>query len=149
MNPRRDGHAWERYVVSWLSDIFNLEKLSRKNEVTAQIATSRAMSKGLDNRGIDIWFGQVPEYIDRLKIQCKKTLNKAKNTVNIDIASLYSMQGLLPTDIPLLYTRVTEKRGKRQKIVHEVVTMDIKTFNKFLKCYERVLSESSHESKLS
>ena len=127
---RRTGLDWERDVVSWFSTNFGLEKFSRGNEATAQVASSRMMSKALDNQKVDIWFDA--PFFEKLKIQCKKCLSRSKSSKNVDITSLYEMV-TKEGDYPLLFTRVKIPKGtKQEQVFAEVVTMDIKTFKRFL-----------------
>lgn len=138
MDNRRDGHSWERDVITWFSEYLGIEKFTKQNEATAQVASSRLMSKALDNCKVDVWFGKVADHILRLKVQCKKTLSRSKSHKNIDVSSLDEMI-VEEGDIKLLFTRLTVPRGKTQQTTYkELVTMDIEDFKIFLDAYNRL-----------
>jgi len=108
------------------------------------------MSKPLDGLGVDVYFGeQLPPYIRKIYIQCKKTLTKGKGSMAVDILPLLEMK---IKGINLLYTRVTKKLttkkglvSMKESVVAELVTMELETFEIFLDAYKRVQSTPSPE----
>lgn len=135
---RIDGRKWEYKGVQLFASLFNLIPLSKKNHAEAEVATTAAMSKGMDGAGIDIWFRPtLPEFITRIKCQFKKTLSKGKTVTTIDIQSLIDMKEQTPNDIQFLFTKVTERPKKNEKTLVEVVTMELETFNELMTYYEQ------------
>jgi hypothetical protein len=118
-NPRTQGHNWEREVLDDLSTLLDLQK--RK-----EIGTSREFSRALDALGIDIWF---EDSSNPISLQCKKTMNRAKTTKNIDVSSLDRIN----RGVPVLATKVTEKVNVREKTVGKYITFDYNTGLKLLK----------------
>ena len=76
----------------------------------------------------------VPNYIQRLKVQCKKTMIKGKNSISIDISSLLTMR-IKPGEIPLLFTRMTKKVTVKEQVLDELVIMRMENFKLFLNEY--------------
>ena len=111
---KRQGDKWNYDVIRFLATIFKLEAFNNKNHKTYEISTTK--NTPLDGEGIDVFYRDtVPNYIQRLKVQCKKTMIKGKNSISIDISSLLTMR-IKPGEIPLLFTRMTKKVTVKEQV---------------------------------
>ncbi len=104
---RTAGNNYERHCVNRL-----------KKDGCLDVVTSRAESRNMDNRGVDIFGPSLPFHI-----QCKNTVKDVKYH---DLLN----EERLPTDKPLvIFHKKTEKRGKVFRQVGEYVIMKYETFN--------------------
>tara|TARA_R110002020_G_scaffold85441_4_gene210918 strand:+ start:2981 stop:3349 length:369 start_codon:yes stop_codon:yes gene_type:complete len=104
---RTAGNNYERFCVKRL-----------KENGVLDVVTSRAESRNMDNRGVDIFGPSIPYHI-----QCKNTIKDVKYH---DLLT----EERLPTDKPLIiFHKRTEKRGKVFRQVGEYVIMKYETFN--------------------
>src|SRR5574343_256874 len=86
-NHRRRGHNYKRDIVKELKDKGYLD-----------VVTSRAESRNMDNKGVDVFGASLPVHI-----QCKNS------KMNIDVAKLLNSE-LLPTDKPtVIFHKKTKK----------------------------------------
>lgn len=126
-------------VIKRLSDLFGLIPFNNRNHAEFNIATTQAVSKTDDGRGIDIYFHHtLPIHLRDLKIQCKSTIIKGINSYSIDIKPLMDIKS---DGIKILWTRVHTKAKVRKHLV-TVVTMEEKDFLTFLKAYDERCREN-------
>jgi hypothetical protein len=125
---KRQGDKWNYDVIRFLATIFKLEAFNNKNHKTYEISTTK--NTPLDGEGIDVFYRDtVPNYIQRLKVQCKKTMIKGKNSI-----SLLTMR-IKAGEIPLLFTRMTKKVTVKEQVLDELVIMRMEDFKLFLNEY--------------
>lgn len=131
-NQRTQGHSFERWTVKWIADKFDLIPASNKNFKIAQVGTSRQFSTALDAQKIDVWFNpNLPDFIKKIQIQCKKMVSKGKEALTINIKPLEEM----PKGLNLLFTKVTKKIATNEKPVNTYVTMSLDTFEQIINSY--------------
>ena len=131
-NQRQQGHSFERWTVKWIADKFDLIPASNKNFKIAQVGTSRQFSTALDAQKIDVWFNpNLPDFIKKIQIQCKKMVSKGKEALTINIKPLEEM----PKGLNLLFTKVTKKVATNEKPVNTYVTMSLDTFEQIINSY--------------
>lgn len=114
---RQAGHGFEREIVNELKDLGY-----------PSLVTSRAESRNMDNRGVDIFDNgleggpEFPYYIQN------KTMVNQPNFHKLITAET------LPTNKPtIVFYRQTEKAGKRFMKRGDYVVMDKKTFYNLIK----------------
>jgi hypothetical protein len=108
---RTAGNNFERLVVNEL-----------KEQGFEDVVTSRAESRNMDNRGVDIFGNSLPIYV-----QCKCSKSYPKNH---DLLT----SELLPTDKPtVVFHRLVKKANTRFVTQGDYVTMTKEDFYKLLK----------------
>jgi len=135
------GSIWNLETVNFFARVLNLIPFNNKNHAEFNISSSQAMSKPLDGQGVDVYFSPLlPSWMTNIYVQCKKTLIQTKSTYTIDIKALLDMK--VNKGINLLFTKVTKKemtkkgvQSKKETVVTELVTMELATFEIFLKAY--------------
>lgn len=111
---RTAGNNYERLCVNRLKD-----------RGYPDIVTSRAESKNMDNRGVDIFGPSIPYHV-----QCKNTVKDVKYHELLN-------EERLPTDKPLIiFHNKTEKKGKVFRKVGEYVIMHYETFDRIFQVQE-------------
>lgn len=117
---RTQGHKWERDCITKLAEVLELEKFQPKvkNEMTAEIGSTRMFSRRMDNDGIDIWMKE-----PFINVQCKKTLSKGKSVTTIDIQSLLDLEEKFPEEFNVLLTRITQPAKSRERKLAEVMVI--------------------------
>lgn len=133
---KRRGNRWERDGVKWWSRLLNLIPYHPKSKENFDISTTRHMSKGMDDMGIDIWFNpsSVSSHLLRIKDQRKEQQSNG-NATSIRLDALLNMK-VSKNDLPMLFTRVTHKtEGGRTMIDQEVVTMKIEDFEEIIRAW--------------
>ena len=138
------GSIWNLETVNFFARILNLIPFNNKNHGEFNISSSQAMSKPLDGQGVDVFFSpSLPSWMTNIYVQCKKTLLQAKTTYTIDIKALLDMK--VNKGVNLLFTKVTKReltkkgvQSKKETVVTELVTMELATFEIFLKAYKSV-----------
>lgn len=118
-NVRKQGHNLERYYVKALATLFGLTPY-KPGVKSYNIASTRLMSKGLDDAGVDIWFKDKP--YSKLAIQLKKKLSRGKDTISINVDPLDRIEEF---EYPILITKVTKPAGKREKTHRTYMTVPI------------------------
>jgi Holliday junction resolvase len=109
-NNRTAGHKYERDTVKKLKDLGY-----------ADVVTSRAESRNMDNRGVDIFGPSMPFHV-----QCKNSVRDLK------YHKLFK-NDKLPNDKPLvIFHKRTQKANKRFVKVGEYVIMEYETFKQFI-----------------
>lgn len=137
------GSKWNYEVIDFFAKILGLIPFNNKNHSEFNISTAQAMSKPLDGQGVDVFFSpSLPDWMTKIYIQCKKTLIQTKSTYTIDIKPLLDMK---VSGINLLFTKVTKReltkkgiQSKKETVVTELVTMELATFEIFLKAYKSI-----------
>lgn len=133
------GSRFMYEVIKKLSDLLGLIPFNNRNHAEFNIATTQAVSKTDDGRGIDVHFHHtLPSHLQNLKIQCKSTIIKGIDSYSINIKPLMDIKS---DGIKILWTRVHTKVKVRKHLV-TVVTMEEKDFLIFLKAYDERCREN-------
>jgi hypothetical protein len=110
-NNRTAGHNYERECVKRLKELGYTD-----------VVTSRAESRNMDNKGVDLFGGSLPFHI-----QCKNSVKEVK------YSDLMKSE-LLPKDKPLvIFHKKTKKSNKNFIPDGEYIIMNYETFKELIK----------------
>ncbi len=131
MDNRRKGIKWEQDFIRMLCDWFELVPFDGKNHAQCQVGSSRALSKMLDDEGVDVAFtSKAPPLLQKLWIQLKRTVVSTMKVIKIDVRPLLRIE---KPGIPVLVTRTYVKNGKSNIHVGDLVTIHLDDFLNFAK----------------
>lgn len=127
-NNRRLGVLLEHEIIGIIANVFGLRAYK---DPKWQIASTRAVSKVLDDEGVDIALRNCP--IENYHFQIKRTTVNSATTAKIDIQPLLRIMGEYPN--PVLITRLFKKHGKSNRNYGDYVTIPLHHYLTLLHAY--------------
>ena len=130
---KREGSKFMYEVIKKLATAFHLIPFNNRNHAEFQIATTQAVSKTDDGRGIDIYFK--PELIYKeLNIQCKSKIVKGVDSISLDVKPLFDIKA---TGLNILWVKLNSKTSRRKAIATVCVLYEedlIKLLKSYYEC---------------
>lgn len=121
MNNRKRGHNWEREVITDLSQSLGIVKF-QPGVKDYQVASTRFVSKALDDKKIDIWLDpKLP--ISKLNIQCKS--QQVRSLSAVDITALLDIK---EEGTSILLIKATKRTEGAPKTIGKFAVLKYKDF---------------------